>query len=152
LDRGDSEQAAAVKVVARAHQTLIWERTRHMLRMRQALREYFPAALEAYAGAGLAAADTLELLVMAPDPARAARLSPARITAALKRARRRDTAGKGRHDRGRAARRPAHPAAGGDRGLRGRRAGHRQGDHHAERAGQGTGSPGACPFWGAPGR
>ena len=91
---GDSEQAAAVKVVARAHQTLIWERTRHMLRMRQALREYFPAALEAYAGAGLAAADTLELLVMAPDPARAARLSPARITAALKRARRRDTAGK----------------------------------------------------------
>src|ERR1019366_3753180 len=46
------------------------------------------------AGAGLAAADTLELLVMAPDPARAARLSLARITAALKRARRRDTAGK----------------------------------------------------------
>ena len=31
---GDSEQAQAVKVVARAHQTLIWERHRHMLRLR----------------------------------------------------------------------------------------------------------------------
>jgi transposase len=30
----DSEVAEAVKVVARAHQTLIWERTRHMLRLR----------------------------------------------------------------------------------------------------------------------
>jgi hypothetical protein len=37
---GDSEQAQAVKVVARAHQTLIWERHRHMLRLRIALREF----------------------------------------------------------------------------------------------------------------
>lgn len=36
---GDSEQTCAVKVVARAHKTLIWERVRHTLRMRQALRE-----------------------------------------------------------------------------------------------------------------
>ena len=42
---GDSEQAEAVKVVARAHKTLIWERTRHTLRLRHALREFFPAAL-----------------------------------------------------------------------------------------------------------
>ena len=35
----DSDIAEAVKVVARAHQTLIWERTRHMLRLRVALRE-----------------------------------------------------------------------------------------------------------------
>ncbi|UVF76552.1 IS110 family transposase [Gordonia mangrovi] len=42
---GDSEIADAVKVVARAHQTMIWERTRHMLRVRAALREYFPAIL-----------------------------------------------------------------------------------------------------------
>ena len=40
--------AEAVKVVARAHQTLIWERTRHTLRLRAALRDYFPAALAAY--------------------------------------------------------------------------------------------------------
>ncbi len=45
---GDSEQAAAVKVVTRMHKTLIWERTRHVQRLRHALREYFPAALEAF--------------------------------------------------------------------------------------------------------
>jgi transposase len=42
---GDSAEAEAVKVVTRAHKTLIWERTRHMLRLRHALREFFPAAL-----------------------------------------------------------------------------------------------------------
>jgi transposase len=84
---GDSEQAEAVKVVARAHQTLIWERHRHMLRLRTALREFFPAALEAFGD--LAAPDSLELLAKAPDPAAAARLTPAQVTAALRRARRR---------------------------------------------------------------
>ena len=69
---GDSPEAEAIKVAARAHQTLIWERSRHLLRMRAALREYFPAALEAFDD--LAAADTLELLAKAPDPASAARL------------------------------------------------------------------------------
>ena len=84
---GDSEQAQAVKVVARAHQTLIWERHRHLLRLRTALREFFPAALEAFED--LTAPDALELLARAPDPASAARLSRPQITAALKRARRR---------------------------------------------------------------
>ncbi len=45
---GDSPSAAAVKVLARAHQTLVAERVRHQLRLRSALREYFPAALEAF--------------------------------------------------------------------------------------------------------
>ena len=58
---GDSAGAEAVKVVARAHKTLIWERTRHTQRLRYALREYFPAALEAFDD--LDAADTLELLL-----------------------------------------------------------------------------------------
>jgi transposase len=89
---GDSEQAQAVKVVARAHQTLIWERHRHMMRLRTALREFFPAALEAYGD--LTAPDALELLSRAPDPASAARLSRSQITAALKRARRRQAADK----------------------------------------------------------
>jgi transposase len=84
---GDSEQAQAVKVVARAHQTLIWDRHRHMLRLRTALREFFPAALEAFDD--LLAPDVLELLGRAPDPASAARLSRAQIAGALKRARRR---------------------------------------------------------------
>lgn len=86
----DTDEAAAVKVAARAHQTLIWERTRHMLRLRTALREYFPAALAAYKPLGLAGADTLELLGKAADPAAAARLTIGQITDALKRARRRD--------------------------------------------------------------
>ena len=45
---GDSEQAGAVKVLTRMHQTLIWDRTRQVLRLRSSLREFFPAALEAY--------------------------------------------------------------------------------------------------------
>ena len=84
---GDSAEAEAIKVAARAHQTLIWERSRHLLRLRAALREYFPAALEAFGD--LAAPDTLELLARAPDPASAARLTRGQITAALTRARRR---------------------------------------------------------------
>jgi hypothetical protein len=52
----DSDIAEAVKIAARAHQKLVWERTRHLLRIRPALREYFPAALEAYAALSLAGA------------------------------------------------------------------------------------------------
>jgi transposase len=89
---GDSGRAETVKVLTRAHKTLIWERTRHTLRLRQMLREFFPAALLAFDD--LAAPDTLELLGRAPDPASAARLSTAQITAALKRARRRDLSAK----------------------------------------------------------
>jgi Transposase/Transposase IS116/IS110/IS902 family len=85
---GDSDEVAAVKVLARMHQTLIWDRTRTVLRLRSSLREFFPAALEAYED--LAAADVLELLAKAPDPVSAARLTRAQITAALKRAHRRD--------------------------------------------------------------
>jgi transposase len=86
----DSDIAEAVKVVARAHQTLIWERTRHMLRLRAALRDYFPAALEAYKALTLTGADALELLAKAPTPAAAAKLTLTQISAVLKKARRRD--------------------------------------------------------------
>ncbi len=85
---GDSALAEAVKVVTRMHKTLIWERTRHGQRLRHALREYFPAALEAFED--LDAPDTLELLGKAPDPAGAARLTRAQVSAALKRAHRRN--------------------------------------------------------------
>jgi transposase len=89
---GDSVEAEAVKVVTRAHKTLIWERTRHVLRLRHALREFFPAALVAFTD--LAAADALELLGVAPDPTAAAQLTTAQITMALKRARRHHAADK----------------------------------------------------------
>jgi transposase len=83
---GDSPAAEGIKVLARAHLRLIWERNRSVLRLRSTLREYFPAALEAFPD--LAAPDVLELLARAPDPAVAARLSRAQVAAALKRARR----------------------------------------------------------------
>jgi len=89
---GDSPEAGAIKVVARTHKTLIWERTRTVQRLRHQLREYFPGALEAFED--LDAPDVLELLARAPDPASAARLTRAQISAALKRARRRDITGK----------------------------------------------------------
>ena len=89
---GDTAYAEAIKVVARTHKTLIWERTRAVQRLRHQLREYFPAALEAFED--LDARDTLELLGKAPDPDRARRLTRAQVAAALKRARRRDIAGK----------------------------------------------------------
>jgi len=85
---GDSPAAEGIKVLARTHKTLIWERTRAVQRLRHQLREYFPAALEAFED--LDAGDTLELLGRAPDPARAARLTRAQVSAALKRARRRN--------------------------------------------------------------
>ena len=85
---GDSEDAEAVKLVARSHQSLIWDRTRHLLRLRAALREFFPAAIEAFAD--LDARDVLELLAKAPDPIRASRLTRGQIAAALRRANRRD--------------------------------------------------------------
>jgi transposase len=88
----DSAQVEAIKVVTRAHKTLIWERTRAQQRLRFALRDYFPAALQAFED--LHAPDVLELLGKAPDPASAARLTLGQVTAALKRARRRNTADK----------------------------------------------------------
>ncbi|MGI5519873.1 IS110 family transposase [Micromonospora sp. CA-259024] len=84
---GDSPAAEAVKLVARAHQNLIWDRTRQVLRLRAALREFFPAALEAFDD--LTASDALELLDRAPDPDRAARLPRLTIVAAPRRAGRR---------------------------------------------------------------
>jgi len=89
---GDSAEAGAIKALARMHKTLIWDRTRQLQRLRHQLREYFPGALEAFDD--LAAPDALELLAKAPDPARAARLTRAQVSAALKRARRRNIADK----------------------------------------------------------
>ena len=63
---GDSADAEAVKVLARAHQSLIWTRTRHTNALRSALREYYPAALEAFDD--LAHGDALGVLDRAPSP------------------------------------------------------------------------------------
>lgn len=39
---GDSPLVEGIKVAARAHQNLIWDRQRQLLRLRATLREYFP--------------------------------------------------------------------------------------------------------------
>jgi len=85
---GDSAEAEGIKILARTHKTMIWERVREVQRLRHQLREYFPAALEAFED--LSAPDTLELLGKAPEPARAARLTRAQVSAVLKRAGRRN--------------------------------------------------------------
>jgi hypothetical protein len=83
---GDTDLADAVKLVARAHQTAVWERTRQLLRMRSTLLEYFPAAVEAFEDLG--AKDALVLLARAPSPARVEKLTRSQVVSALRAARR----------------------------------------------------------------
>ena len=80
---GDSLQADAIKVLARAHQSLIWARTRHTNALRSTLREYYPAALEAFED--LAHGDALGVLDRAPTPEQDAHLDLPAIQSALKR-------------------------------------------------------------------
>lgn len=80
---GDSPHAEAIKVLARAHQNLIWARTRHTNALRSALREYYPAALEAFDD--LSDRDGLAVLGRAPTPATGARLSLPQLSSALRR-------------------------------------------------------------------
>ena len=79
---GDSPEVEAIKVLARAHQNLIWARTRHTNALRSALREYYPAALEAFDD--LHDRDALAILDRAATPADAAHLSLSKIRSALK--------------------------------------------------------------------
>src|ERR1700730_2935598 len=76
---GDSLEAEAIKVLARAHQSLIWARTRHT----NALRAHSPPALVAFED--LAHGDALGVLGHAPTPTEGARLSLPAIQSGLKR-------------------------------------------------------------------
>ena len=80
---GDSELAEAIKVLARAHQTMIWSRTRQTNLLRSTLREFYPAALVAFDD--LTSGDALEVLKVAPTPTLGAGLSRSKIAAALRR-------------------------------------------------------------------
>ena len=70
-------------MLARAHQSLIWSRTRHTNALRNALREYYPAALVAFED--LSHGDALAVLDRAPTPAQGTHLPLSAIQAALKR-------------------------------------------------------------------
>ena len=84
---GDSPQADGIKITARSHQNLIWAGTRHTNQVRNALREYYPAALETFSD--LAHPDALAVLGRVPNPSAGARLTLPQIRAALQRGGRR---------------------------------------------------------------
>jgi transposase len=81
---GDSELAEAVKVLARAHQSMIWTRQRQTNQLRSSLREFYPAALDAFDE--LAGRDALAILAIAATPTAGRLLSLSKIQAALRRA------------------------------------------------------------------
>jgi transposase len=80
---GDSELAEAIKVLARAHQSMVWTRQRQLNQLRSALREFYPGALAAFDQLG--SADALAVLAVAPTPALGRALSRSKIAAALRR-------------------------------------------------------------------
>jgi transposase len=79
----DSDLAEAIKVLARAHQSMIWSRRRQANQLRSALREFYPAALAAFDD--LTSGDAIEVLKTAPEPRLGAALSKTQIAAALRR-------------------------------------------------------------------
>jgi hypothetical protein len=81
---GDSELAEVVKVLARAHQGLVWTRQRQLNQLRSTVREFYPAVLDAFEELG--SADALAILAIAPTPTLGRRLSQSKIAAALRRA------------------------------------------------------------------
>ncbi|MFE2280107.1 IS110 family transposase [Streptomyces sp. NPDC059454] len=85
---GDSDLGRAIAVLTRAQQDALWNRQQIANQLRSLLREYYPAALEAFAvwANGLCRPEARELLKAAPTPSRAARLTRTQLQAALKRA------------------------------------------------------------------
>ncbi len=82
---GDSEQVEAVKLLARAHQGLVHSRQRQVNQLRSALREFYPAALEAFKD-DLGGRDAMAILEYAPTPSRGRSVSQAKLISALRKA------------------------------------------------------------------
>ena len=83
LMAGDSEEVEAIKILARAHQSMVWSRGRQTNLLRSTLREFYPAALVAFDN--LASGDALEVLRIAPTPTLGRGLSRSKIASALRR-------------------------------------------------------------------
>jgi transposase len=79
----DSDLAEAIKVLARAHQSMIWNRRRQANQLRSVLREFYPAPLAAFDD--LTSGDATAVLQAAPEPRLGAGLSRTQIAAALRR-------------------------------------------------------------------
>ncbi|WP_413092534.1 IS110 family transposase [Streptomyces phaeochromogenes] len=84
----DTDLARAIAVLARAQQDATWNRQQMANQLRSLLREYYPAALDAFATwqNGLCRPEARELLKAAPTPVKAAKLTRTQIAGALKRA------------------------------------------------------------------
>ena len=82
---GDSELSEAMKVLARAHQELIWNQLQLVNHLRSTLREFYPAILAAF-GTDLASREALAVLTAAPTPAQGRTLSQAKIGSLLRKA------------------------------------------------------------------
>ena len=80
---GDTVAAEAVKVLARAHQSMIWTRQRQVNQLRSTLREFYPGALTCFDD--LASGDALAVLAIAPTPTLGRQLSVSKIASALRR-------------------------------------------------------------------
>jgi len=83
LVAADSAEVEALKVLARAHQSMVWSKGRQSNMLRSTLREFYPAALLAFDD--MSSADALEVLRIAPTPTLGASLSRSKIGAALRR-------------------------------------------------------------------
>jgi transposase len=80
---GDSELAAALKVLARSHQSIIWARQRQANLLRSTLREFHPAALQAFS-TDLTSRDCLAVLSLAPTPEQGRALKVSKVEKALR--------------------------------------------------------------------
>ena len=83
LVAADTTEVEAIKVLARAHQSMVWSKSRQANMLRSTLREFYPAALLAFED--LTSGDALEVLRIAPTPVLGASLSRSKIAAALRR-------------------------------------------------------------------
>ncbi|WP_406419525.1 IS110 family transposase [Streptomyces sp. NBC_00873] len=89
----DTELAQAVAVLARAQQNAVWDRTQAANKLTSHLREYFPGFLAAVGvrREGVCHPIARTLLVAAPTPVQAARLTRAQLRSLLKKAGRKNT-------------------------------------------------------------
>ena len=74
---GNSDLSEAVKVLARSHHSLIWTRQRQLNQLRATLRQFYPAALDAFENLG--SPDAFAVLAAGPTPERGKRLTVHRI-------------------------------------------------------------------------
>jgi len=84
----DTELAQAIAVLARGGQDATWQRQQIANQLRSLLRQYFPAAIEAFhtAKSGLGGAEARVILAVAPTPALAAKLTKPRLRQLLTKA------------------------------------------------------------------